>query len=50
METTDTFRPKYQAFLESNMSAKAFCRQIGMNESHFYCKPPVTPVLNKSNF
>lgn len=32
----DTFRPKYQAFLESNMSARAFCGQIGMNESHFY--------------
>lgn len=25
METIDTFRPKYQAFLESNMSARAFC-------------------------
>ena len=36
METIDTFRPKYQAFLESNMSAGAFCGQIGMNESHFY--------------
>lgn len=36
METIDTFRPKYQAFLESNMSARAFCGQIGMNESHFY--------------
>ena len=36
METIDTFRPTYQAFLESNMSARAFCGQIGMNESHFY--------------
>lgn len=36
METIDTFRPKYQAFLESNLSARAFCGQIGMNESHFY--------------
>ena len=36
METIDTFRPTYQAFLESNMSARAFFRQIGMNESHFY--------------
>lgn len=36
METLDTFRSKYQAFLGSNMSAKAFCGQIGMNESHFY--------------
>ena len=36
METIDTFRPKYQAFLESNMSARAFCGQIGMKESHFY--------------
>ena len=36
METIDTFRPKYQAFLESDMSARAFCGQIGMNESHFY--------------
>ena len=36
METTDTFRPKYQALLESNLSARAFCGQIGMNESHFY--------------
>lgn len=34
METIDTFRPKYQAFLESNMSD--LCVQIGMNESHFY--------------
>ena len=37
METIDTFRPTYQAFLESNMSTRAFCGQIGMNESHFYC-------------
>lgn len=36
METIDTFRPKYQSFLKSNMSARAFCGQIGMNESHFY--------------
>ena len=36
METIDTFRPKYQAFLESNMSARAFCGQIWMKESHFY--------------
>lgn len=36
METIDTFRPKYQAFLESNMSARAFCGQIRMNESHFH--------------
>lgn len=36
METIDTFRPKYQAFLESNMSARDFCGQIRMNESHFY--------------
>lgn len=36
METIDTFRPKYQVFLESNMSARAFCGQIRMNESHFH--------------
>ena len=36
METIETFRPTYQAFLESNMSARAFCEQIGIKESHFY--------------
>jgi hypothetical protein len=36
METIDTFRPKYQSFLKSNMSARAFCGQIGINESYFY--------------
>lgn len=36
MEKIDTFRPKYQAFLKNNISAHAFCGQIGMNESHFY--------------
>lgn len=36
IETIDTFRSTYQAFLESNMSARAFCRWIGIKESHFY--------------
>lgn len=36
METIDTFRPKYQSFLKINMSARAFCGQIGINESYFY--------------
>lgn len=36
METIETFRPTYQAFLESDMTVRAFCRQIGMKENHFY--------------
>ncbi len=36
METVEIFRPTYQDLLESNMSARAFCGQIGRNESHFY--------------
>lgn len=38
METIDTFRPTYQAFLESNMSVRAFCRQIGVKENHWQAK------------
>lgn len=36
METIDTFRPTYQAFLESKLSVRDFFWQIGMKENHFY--------------
>ena len=36
METIDTFRLTYQAFLESNLFVRAFYRQNGMKENHFY--------------
>lgn len=36
METIDTFRPTYQAFLESNMTVRDFCKQIGIPESRFF--------------
>ena len=36
METIETFRPTYQAFLESNLTARAFCKQTGIPESRFF--------------
>jgi len=36
METIETFRPKYQALLESNLTARDFCKQTGIPESRFY--------------
>ena len=30
MGPIDTFKPKFQAFLESDMSARAYCGQIVM--------------------
>ena len=36
METIETFKPVYQAFLESNLSVRDFCKQIGMPEGRFY--------------
>ena len=32
METMDSFRPTYQAFLESNLTARDFCKQVGIPE------------------
>lgn len=32
----DTFSPTCQAYFESNISAWAFCRQIGMKENRFH--------------
>ena len=36
METIETLRLTYWAFLESDMTVRAFCSQIGMKENHFY--------------
>ena len=36
METIETFKPVYQAFLESNLSVRDFCKQIGIPEGRFY--------------
>ena len=42
METIHTFRPKYQAFLKSNMSARALCGQIEMIKRLGMDIPPAT--------
>ena len=36
MDTIETFRPTYQAFLESNLTARDFCKQVGIPESRFF--------------
>lgn len=36
METIETFRATYQAYLESNQTVKAFCKQNGISESNFF--------------
>lgn len=36
METIDTFKIKYQAFLDSGMTATAYCEQAGIPHSRFY--------------
>ena len=36
METIDTFSPTCQTYFESNISAWAFCRQVGMKENRFH--------------
>lgn len=36
MHTLETFKPIYQAFLESNLSVRDFCKQVEMPEGRFY--------------
>ena len=36
METIESFKPIYQAFLESNLTARDFCKKLEIPESRFY--------------
>lgn len=36
MENLESFKPVYEAFLESNLTAREFCRKLEMPESRFY--------------
>lgn len=36
MHTLETFKPIYQAFLESNLSVRDFCKQVEIPEGRFY--------------
>ena len=36
MHTLETFKPIYEAFLESNLSVRDFCKQVEMPEGRFY--------------
>lgn len=36
MENLESFKPVYEAFLESNLTAREFCKKIEMPESRFY--------------
>ena len=36
METIESFKPIYQAFLESNLTARDFCKKLEIPEGRFY--------------
>lgn len=36
MENLESFKPVYEAFLESNLTAREFCRKLEIPESRFY--------------
>ena len=36
MENLESFKPVYEAFLESNLTAREFCKKMEMPESRFY--------------
>ena len=36
MENLESFKPVYEAFLESNLTAREFCKKMDMPESRFY--------------
>ena len=36
METIESFKPVYEAFLESNLTAREFCKKLEIPEGRFY--------------